>query len=674
MATSLYCAYACNHLAQSTTALHQAAVCNNPDLVRQLIESGAQVDARDEMGALEAAQALLRGGATIEAATDENNFTALHQASQDRQVDLIELLVFHGARIDARDKTDDRSALDITLHQRCARSFEALVRAGADINAKNSSGQTPLHCAAASGDPAIVRILLQAGADIDARDSGPRNETPLHYAALSGNLGAVSAVKTLLQAGADINARDRHGATPLHYAAIRSSGQSASIVAALCKAGAEIDAQDSRMDGHAALLGQRGYHRFDLQVRRNRAQRTPNRTPLHYAVLERDTAVVKVLVRMLADVNIPDCNDKSPLVYANVMQDFTLLELLLPAGGSDGLREFFENSDGGAICYRSSKCTFPIRISPGCYRSPGWRHRLNPENVGRTVKLLQQVAGLNARISNLRGETALHIATERRDTPLVKALLKAGADVNAQDMRRQSPLYYAVWVKSVILIEVLLQAGADINARDSRGQTALHYAIVDPMAREYIEVLRALLDAGADINAQDNRQQTPLHYAIERCLDLEALQQVEETDPATDPEKGPEIDIETDPLTDNPEKDPDTDPDTDPEKDPDTDPDTDPEKDPDTDPDTVPETDPEKDPDTVIGDPQQSLSQNDAEGTEHEAIGVDKTTVDGQGSVEQNVREDYTDAAPGSDDDEVIFIEEDASDEDVVLIQSIRFR
>ena len=77
-------------------------------------------------------------------------------------------------------------------------------------------GECPLHWAASGGTDRsdVIALLLEAGADVNARSGGGR--VPLHSAAGSGSLEHVS---LLLKAGADVNARDGVGNTLLHLAA-----------------------------------------------------------------------------------------------------------------------------------------------------------------------------------------------------------------------------------------------------------------------------------------------------------------------------------------------------------------------------------------------------------------------------------------------------------------------
>ena len=107
-------------------------------------------------------------------------------------------------------------------------------------NERNEHGWTPLHVAAAfSTTPAVVGALVKAGADVDARTE--HGWTPLHAAAQFSTTPAV--VRALVKAGADVNARDERGLTPLHAAA--RYNRTPSVVAALLAAGSDPAARDT---------------------------------------------------------------------------------------------------------------------------------------------------------------------------------------------------------------------------------------------------------------------------------------------------------------------------------------------------------------------------------------------------------------------------------------------
>ena len=104
------------------------------------------------------------------------------------------------------------------------------MKKGTDINTRNKYRQTPLHLAATGGHIEIVRLLLEKGADINARDI---KGTPLHWAASRGHL---EVVRWLVENGADINARDEDGRTALHWAT--GNDRSIDVVGFLVEQGA----------------------------------------------------------------------------------------------------------------------------------------------------------------------------------------------------------------------------------------------------------------------------------------------------------------------------------------------------------------------------------------------------------------------------------------------------
>jgi ankyrin repeat protein len=82
---------------------------------------------------------------------------------------------------------------------------------GAKVNVRNSYGSAPLHDAALGGQREIIEMLLDRGAELDARDE-ESGATPLYNAASWGKL---EVVRLLIEKGADVNARNKAGKTPL---------------------------------------------------------------------------------------------------------------------------------------------------------------------------------------------------------------------------------------------------------------------------------------------------------------------------------------------------------------------------------------------------------------------------------------------------------------------------
>jgi len=140
------------------------------------------------------ARAMLAADPALARAADEMGFTALHVLG-----------------------TEDDPAM-----------AELLLAAGADVNARNDMGMTPLHIAQHAS---LVEVFVKHGADVNAR--AQHDWTPLHVqAGESEDSGASEAIAALLAAGADPNLRDATGETPLAIALARDEPEKVALLRA----------------------------------------------------------------------------------------------------------------------------------------------------------------------------------------------------------------------------------------------------------------------------------------------------------------------------------------------------------------------------------------------------------------------------------------------------------
>ncbi|MDR1962711.1 MAG: TerD family protein [Planctomycetaceae bacterium] len=113
-----------------------------------------------------------------------------------------------------------------------------LVTQGANVNEKNETGSTPIHCAAAfNSNVEVLKYLISQGADVNEKND--YNTTPLHCVAFNSN---IEVPQYLVSQGADVNEKDNSGWTPLHHAALSSS---VVILKYLISQGADVNAQDN---------------------------------------------------------------------------------------------------------------------------------------------------------------------------------------------------------------------------------------------------------------------------------------------------------------------------------------------------------------------------------------------------------------------------------------------
>ncbi|CAE7719761.1 Ank1 [Symbiodinium sp. CCMP2456] len=129
------------------------------------------------------------------------------------QLSMVKFLLANGAQVNATDPDGDTPLhVAVSRYDPSISMVKFLLANGARVNAMDHHGRTPLHEAASDGSSVpIAELLLAKGAKVDAEDKA--GFTPLHEAAR--NL-CTKMVKFLLKVGAPVDARSKHGWTPLH--------------------------------------------------------------------------------------------------------------------------------------------------------------------------------------------------------------------------------------------------------------------------------------------------------------------------------------------------------------------------------------------------------------------------------------------------------------------------
>jgi ankyrin repeat protein len=163
------------------------------------------------------------------------------------------------------------SALSHAVIEKDVARIREIIDAGADVNAKDALDRTPLHLAAFHGWTEIIDLLIVHGADVNARDLTAM--PPLHAAVISGKQGA--AVQMLLDRHADLHAINKEGQTALHLAA--ATGQP-KLTKFLIDRGANVHQAD--FDGQLPVYyARRNHHPQTTAVLERAAKEKPATMP-----------------------------------------------------------------------------------------------------------------------------------------------------------------------------------------------------------------------------------------------------------------------------------------------------------------------------------------------------------------------------------------------------------
>jgi ankyrin repeat protein len=424
------------------------------DLVLLLLKYGAEVNSQNTSTTIplhlairwnlwEPVGILLGHGADPNAA-DIDGKTSLHVVLDNRIEDVPKhtlLLLKHGAEVDRRDK-HNQTPLHVALERDHFASAQILLEHGADANAKRNDGMIPL-CMLLQQHRSddkdkvlnLAVLLLKHGAEVNNRDT--YNLTPLHMAI---RWGLFKLVGIFLEHCADANAKNNDGKTPLHIAAegrtfgrsSRDEGDVLNVALLLLKHGAEVNSRDK-----------------------------DDRTPLHLAIQENRFSLAGIFLGYGANANAEDIDGMTPLRLLSLEEGQNYDE----GDFVDHARLLLNNWHGG-----DNKTSLLLGIGKGNYIFTFMRI------------LIEHNADANTNSENNLSEIAVRqvsrglYGSQERDP---QRSLKLGADLDVRDNNQATSIYLQLhleWDPFQIAI-LLLYHGADHNTGNNSGETPLNKEI-----------------------------------------------------------------------------------------------------------------------------------------------------------------------------------------------------
>lgn len=443
---------------EGNTPLHHAARSTDPAVAAQLLDAGAELAALNAEGQPPLAMALLSGNARMarfllkRGARPEQPgaLPALLAAAagEDDDPAVVQLLLRHKARVDARDARG-RSALLEAIAAGHAAIVRALLDAGASPLLTDAEGRNALLEAAASPNPAVLPLLAGKRLDPAATDLGGRNA--LSLACLAGV--EPERLRALLALGVDPQQRDAAGRRPVDHAI--GAGRW-SLVAVLdpdgpLPAGAldEPPAGDPRAvrDRLHAALRERD---FAAAAGLLAAADAPSTTALSMLLLEFAEAAAQDIAGWLLahgarlDARVDGMDSVGLLLLDRGPEALGLLELALDSGQTP-------QGAGALARWLAASAAEPQRAEP------------------LALRLLER--GVDPFAAAPGGEPAVLLAAAGNQSRLLAALLARGLDPSARDARGNTPLHRAVAGGHEALVRLLIRHGASAEARAADGQT-----------------------------------------------------------------------------------------------------------------------------------------------------------------------------------------------------------
>ena len=317
-------------------------------------------------------------------------------------------------------ETDLNTALIQAISADCTEAIEFLLFLCSDPNYTSTTETTPLILACANNSISIAKLLLDAGADVNAQVTDKWNRTALKVVC-SLVAPKIDLVELLVESGTQLVIPGEK-ITSLSIATIRGHTD---IVQYLVSSGAPVDAPNE--DGVTSLM---------CACRNNRSE------------------IAHFLLTHGADPNIQDQNNTTALHSACYSQMTSSVELLLAHGADPN------------ICGKNkvTALTFACCKHSGCTMDP-------------SIPVLLLSAGADPSAQDNEGYTALMIASRCGYKEGVSVLLNAGANVNIQNIFGATALHEAAKNGFLAISELLLASGAQSSLIDSIGMTPLDYAL-----------------------------------------------------------------------------------------------------------------------------------------------------------------------------------------------------
>ncbi|XP_058803919.1 ankyrin-1-like [Phymastichus coffea] len=426
---------------------------------------------------LEIIKLLLEYGATITPCTMPL-FAYTHE-------DILKLLLTHCSAYCIHEyRWSGKTYLHLAVEAQFTDVVVLLIERGADVNAKTNENESVIQLAFQANNEKIIHLLLQCDIDLSAQDFF--GNTPLHYAV---NFLNISIIQKVLNKGANVNIRNKDGMTPLDFMITKydfslarktiewMNKMSPGITfncAEICQEELYVnDTIKNKLIDAVKILLENG-------SKINSCCTNSKLTPLHHAVKSGNREMVVFFVQNNANINAIGARDETPLNIAIAYEHEEIAKYLISKGAivNHGFNDdmllhmaVFNKNEKLVNLLLENNADITVK-----YKEDG-RTALHLAVTCECSKITEIILnkGANINESTNTGDTAFHIATKLGFLNICKILLKHKPNINQKNSFGQTPLYIAVEKGFFDIVTELLHKKPDIT----KNKLALYFAVGD---------------------------------------------------------------------------------------------------------------------------------------------------------------------------------------------------
>ncbi|XP_062598734.1 uncharacterized protein LOC134260163 [Saccostrea cucullata] len=416
--------------------------------------------------------------------------------------------------------------------------IKVLIEHGADVNIADENGRTPLSIAIEKSSLEVVKCLVENSANVNEQINSFKGNALLCAVGMED----FEMAKYLLSVKADPNILNEDGNSPLHRATERglkdivqllldynadinlatSESMSAlhlatrlgnaEIVQLLLDCNADINLATSESMSALHLATRLGNAEITNILLRKGANTNlkngDNETPLHFAACQGNMAIVKFLINAECEIDATNILEETPLLVALKCGHYQIGKLLTEIGANLNICDYKSDTPLSIAFYGKNGKFANIKAKYSkINKQQKNKTAFQNKDVNIVFDLIEYGADVNFR-DCCNGTVLLH-ASIQNNNRLAMLLLQKNADVNYCDVEGNSPLLFAVINENADLVKLLLQFGADTNLYNKKFQSPLSISII----KKFDDMLEELIYSGGDVNFCDNDGNSLLHQA-----------------------------------------------------------------------------------------------------------------------------------------------------------------